>query len=173
MLCSKNSCTGCLSCQNICPKNAIQVITDKQGFWQPQIDKEKCINCGLCHKSCPVYFKPHNEENLTEIYACWHKNPQKRQQAASGGLFTALMLQALSQNFYVCGSTLTDDLKAKHIIINKIEDYPLLIGSKYVQSFIGTTYKDIRKLLLQGEKYYFPVHLVKLLVYMLFSKNAI
>lgn len=34
------------------------------------------------------------------------------------------MLQALSQNFYVCGSTLTDDLKAKHIIINKIEDYP-------------------------------------------------
>ena len=45
------------------------------------------------------------------------------------------MLQALSQNFYVCGSTLTDDLKAKHIIINKIEDYPLLIGSKYVQSF--------------------------------------
>ena len=65
------------------------------------------------------------------------------------------MLQALSQNFYVCGSTLTDDLKAKHIIINKIEDYPLLIGSKYVQSFIGTTYKDIRKLLLQGEKYYF------------------
>ena len=30
------------------------------------------------------------------------KNPQKRQQAASGGLFTALMLQALSQNFYVC-----------------------------------------------------------------------
>lgn len=66
MLCSKNSCTGCLSCQNICPKNAIQVITDKQGFWQPQIDNEKCINCGLCHKSCPVYFKPHNEENLTE-----------------------------------------------------------------------------------------------------------
>ena len=155
MLCSKNSCTGCLSCQNICPKNAIQVITDKQGFWQPQIDKEKCINCGLCHKSCPVYFKPHNEENLAEIYACWHKNPKKRQQAASGGLFTALMLQALSQNFYVCGSTLTNDLKAKHIIINKIEDYPLLIGSKYVQSFIGTTYKDIRKLLLQGEKVLF------------------
>ena len=70
MLCSKNSCTGCLSCQNICPKNAIQVITDKQGVWQPQIDKEKCINCRLCHKSCPVYFKPHNEENLAEIYAC-------------------------------------------------------------------------------------------------------
>lgn len=65
------------------------------------------------------------------------------------------MLQALSQNFYVCGSTLTDDLKAKHIIINKIEDYPLLIGSKYVQSFIGTTYKDIRKLLLQNEKVLF------------------
>lgn len=47
MLCSKNSCTGCLSCQNICPKNAIQVITDKQGFWQPQIDNEKCINYGI------------------------------------------------------------------------------------------------------------------------------
>ena len=48
MLCTKEKCTGCLSCLNICPKNAIKAITDEQGFWQMQIDETKCIKCKLC-----------------------------------------------------------------------------------------------------------------------------
>lgn len=156
MLCNINDCTGCLSCFNICPKNAINLTVDTQGFWQPKIETTKCINCQLCHKSCPIYFPLHNNKLHTpQIYACWHKDAKKRQEAASGGLFTALMLQALSEKFYVCGATLTKDLKTKHIIINKIDDYTKLIGSKYVQSFLGDTYKQIRQLLQRGEKILF------------------
>lgn len=156
MLCHSNNCTGCLSCQNICPKHAIDLIIDEQGFWQPQINKQQCINCGLCHKSCPVFFKVDAHDKITpKIYACWHKDSLKRQQAASGGLFSALMLEALSQNFYVCGATFTPDLQAKHIIIHEQSDYLKLIGSKYVQSYIGSTFREIRQLLLKGNKVLF------------------
>lgn len=99
MLCTKEKCTGCLSCLNICPKNAINLINDSQGFWQPEIDETKCIHCGLCHKSCPVFFKPATEVFSSKVYACWHKDEKCRQQAASGGLFTALMQNALKRGF--------------------------------------------------------------------------
>lgn len=155
MLCDKEKCTGCLSCQNVCPKSAIKSIIDEQGFWQMQIDKTKCINCNLCHKSCPVFFKPQTADFPATVYACWHKDEKCRQQAASGGLFTALMQNALNHDFSVCGATLTDDMQVKHIIINKAEEYSKLIGSKYVQSNINDTFRQIRTLLLKGGKILF------------------
>ena len=45
---------GCSACYNICPKNAIEMCEDKEGFKYPKINKEKCINCGLCEKICPM-----------------------------------------------------------------------------------------------------------------------
>lgn len=155
MLCTKEKCTGCLSCLNICPKNAIKAITDEQGFWQMQIDETKCIKCKLCQKSCPALFKPNITDLVSKVYACWHKDKAKRQQAASGGLFTALMQNALKHNYFVCGATLTSDMQVKHIIIDKIEDYKLLVGSKYVQSNLSDTFKQIRALLLKGNKVLF------------------
>ncbi|HIX83620.1 MAG TPA: Coenzyme F420 hydrogenase/dehydrogenase, beta subunit C-terminal domain [Candidatus Megamonas gallistercoris] len=155
MLCTKEKCTGCLSCLNICPKNAINLINDSQGFWQPEIDETKCIHCGLCHKSCPVFFKPATEVFSSKVYACWHKDEKCRQQAASGGLFTALMQNALKRGFLVCGATLTDDIEVKHIIIDKPEDYTLLIGSKYVQSDLSDIFRQIRTQLLNGRKILF------------------
>ena len=38
------NCFGCEACQQICPKNAISMIEDKEGFRYPKIDKNKCIN---------------------------------------------------------------------------------------------------------------------------------
>ena len=39
----KSRCSGCHACANVCPKNCIQMISDEEGFWYPQVDKEKCI----------------------------------------------------------------------------------------------------------------------------------
>ena len=50
----KRNCCGCTSCAQKCPKNAIEMIEDKEGFLFPSINKEKCINCGLCIKTCPM-----------------------------------------------------------------------------------------------------------------------
>ena len=47
-------CCGCNACGDICPKNAISFKTDIEGFWYPEVDMEKCIDCGLCEKVCPI-----------------------------------------------------------------------------------------------------------------------
>lgn len=48
------NCCGCWACSNICPNGAITMQTDKQGFYFPQINNEKCVKCGLCLKTCPI-----------------------------------------------------------------------------------------------------------------------
>lgn len=47
-------CTGCGACYNICPKDAIHMEPDSEGFLVPLVDEEQCIHCGLCEKTCPV-----------------------------------------------------------------------------------------------------------------------
>lgn len=49
----KTKCCGCGSCVQICPKQCIVLIDDKEGFLYPHVDSSKCIGCGLCKKVCP------------------------------------------------------------------------------------------------------------------------
>ena len=51
---NKEDCFGCMACVAVCPKDAIEVVRDEQGFDYPQINREKCINCGLCKKACQI-----------------------------------------------------------------------------------------------------------------------
>ena len=51
---SKNKCTGCGMCAQICPVNAIKMVENKEGFLVPKINKKKCTECGLCYKKCPA-----------------------------------------------------------------------------------------------------------------------
>ena len=53
----KDKCTACQACFNICPKNAISMIYDNEGFLYPKVNMELCVNCGLCSKVCPINKK--------------------------------------------------------------------------------------------------------------------
>ena len=50
----KNECCGCTACFAICPKSAITMIEDEEGFEYPYINTEKCIKCYMCTNVCPV-----------------------------------------------------------------------------------------------------------------------
>ena len=50
----KASCCGCTACYEVCPKDAITMKEDDEGFLYPVIDTNKCINCCNCLKVCPV-----------------------------------------------------------------------------------------------------------------------
>lgn len=65
----KNLCTGCSACFNGCPVDAISMIENEQGFYEPSIDYEKCIKCGKCERICPVLHPNRKNSRNPECYA--------------------------------------------------------------------------------------------------------
>ena len=45
---SKLDCCGCTACTNSCPKSAIAMVPDEEGFLYPKIDMRRCVECGAC-----------------------------------------------------------------------------------------------------------------------------
>ena len=41
---NKVDCCGCTACANICPKQAITMKPDPEGFLYPVVNEENCIN---------------------------------------------------------------------------------------------------------------------------------
>lgn len=50
----KEDCCGCTACYAICPKSAIEMVEDEEGFEYPHVDESKCIRCYQCLKVCPI-----------------------------------------------------------------------------------------------------------------------
>ena len=136
-----NKCTGCSACYNVCPKHAIKMVRDEEGFLIPNIDNELCINCGLCKKKCPVINKKSNF-SLNECYAGYSKR-ESIKKSSSGGIFGVIATYILKSNGAVIGACLEND-ELKHIVIEKKEDLNKVRGSKYLQSDISSVYKFIR-----------------------------
>ena len=49
----RGSCTGCGACASGCPKGAIHMLPDREGFLYPTVT-DACIQCGHCAHICPV-----------------------------------------------------------------------------------------------------------------------
>ncbi len=146
---SKDLCTGCMACSSICPVGAISVQEDEEGFLFPAVDKEKCTNCRLCKSVCPILNSKFHEKPAT-CFAVMASD-EIRMKSSSGGVFTVIAEHILAQGGYVCGAVFDGNWNVRHIIVDNVKDLDKLRGSKYVQSFIGNIYKDIKVLLENGK----------------------
>lgn len=137
-----NECCGCSSCFQRCPKNAISMQENKEGFLYPIIDKEKCVNCGLCVKVCPQFKNcTDKKENFPIAYAVYNKNNDEIVKSSSGGMFTVIANYVIENNGLVIGAAFNEQNQVKHICIDDKRDLDRLRGSKYVQSEINEMYK--------------------------------
>ena len=144
-------CCGCRCCEQICPKQAIHMEEDEEGFFIPVIDKEKCIHCGLCLKKCPQMQENVNEETV-EGYAAKNKQTEEQKKSSSGGIFSILAKQVLQDKGVVYGVAFNKECVAEHIKVETEEELEKLRGSKYVQSDTGHTYSEVKKNLQEGKK---------------------
>lgn len=53
----KAECCGCTACYAICPKKAITMEEDSEGFEYPLVNDEVCIRCYKCLTVCPIKHK--------------------------------------------------------------------------------------------------------------------
>lgn len=147
----KQSCSGCHSCTNACPKHCITMVEDNEGFLYPEVDKTKCIDCGLCEKVCPIINKIEITHAQTPTaYACMNKNENIRLESSSGGVFTLLAENVISNGGVVFGAGFDDELNLVHSYTDTIEGLCKFRGSKYLQSKIGETYKQAKDFLGKG-----------------------
>ncbi len=154
-LCKFDVCTQCYACQTACSIGCISMTEAKDGFVVPRIDREKCVECGACMKACHRITPQITYQKPIKTYACWTKNIADRERSSSGGAFSVIARKIISDGGIVYGASMCDDLQVRHLGVEKMEDIVLLQGSKYVQSYLGYTYKQVRKEIINGRKVLF------------------
>ena len=152
---NKADCCGCNACGDICPKNAITFGTDPEGFWYPEVDPGKCIECGLCEKVCPVLnVKELKKNDLAEpvCYAAEHRNLEVIFDSTSGGVFSAMAEILYRSGGYVGGAVFNEDFSVSHYISADNGDLPRLRSSKNLQSSLEGFYARVGALVKAGEQ---------------------
>ena len=141
-------CCGCGACAYMCPKRAITIRTDADGFRKASVDENNCINCGKCRNVCVFEGKKEGVslKNAT-LYSYKDNNNEVLKRSSSGGAAYSVSKLLLGKGYNVCGCTFNvQTRKAKHIIVRKKEDLYKLQGSKYIQSRFDHVFEQIVQL---------------------------
>lgn len=150
----KTDCCGCSACIEACPKQCISFETDSEGFWYAKVNKDLCIDCGLCEKVCPI-LNPQPERVPLHVYAAINKNEAIRAKSASGGMFTLIAEKIIHEGGVVFGVKFDEDWNVVFGYTETIEGLAAFRRSKYVQAWVGNSYKEIKEFLKQGRKVLF------------------
>ena len=150
---NKADCCGCQACGDVCSKKAISFKTDIEGLWYPVINKDECIDCGLCEKVCPILNRtscPTNKE-IPECYILQAPEAYDRLLSASGAAYTLLARAVFEQGGVIAGHVWDDNFGVKGFISANPADLDLLRGTKYLQSNIEGVYIAVKHLLIEGK----------------------
>ena len=144
-------CTSCQMCAAVCPKGAITIELDMNGFYRPIVDDNKCVDCSICTKVCYKFdtcisVSDNQKLNSTILYGGFVKDPGLLNKTTSGGI-ADLLAHQLVKDGYKCVGVVYDSENdnAKDIIAcreNELKDFK---GSKYIQSYTFSAFKEIVK----------------------------
>ena len=110
---------------------------DYEGFLYPIVNKEECIDCGLCEKVCNE-LHPYEERVPLKVLAAINKDEEVRMNSSSGGIFHILAQETISEGGVVFGARFD---KQWQVVIDYAEDMKgieAFMGSKYVQARMET-----------------------------------
>lgn len=149
-----SQCTGCYACASACPKKAITMVRNAEGFEYPKIDKEKCVECGVCRQVCPSNKKG-EETKIISAKAVVNENSDVRNNSSSGGVFNALAENVLNNGGAIFGAGYDEKFTVVHKLVENNDSVNELMRSKYVQSRIGNSFVETKNILEQGRKVLF------------------
>lgn len=149
----KSECCGCSACASVCAHNAITMKPDAMGFLYPEVDVSKCVECGLCEKVCAFNDDYDKRLNLSvpEAYGARHKDMSEVETSRSGAAFIAISDWVLEQGGIVYGVGYADHFRVVHKRAVTKEERDEFKGSKYVQSDMGTIFRQVKQDLRDGK----------------------
>ena len=154
-LATREQCTGCTACSACCPRGAISMVADEEGFLQPVVDCDKCVNCGKCERVCPVTRCGTRHQPMSS-FIVKAKDCKVRRASSSGGIFTVLAEQVIRNAGRVYGAAWhKPDFECRHVGVEDEQGLATLRGSKYVQSNLQGVFPSIKKDLEAGKQVLF------------------
>lgn len=149
MIAIKNpaDCCGCTACASVCAHDAITMKPDALGFLYPEVDKDKCTDCGLCEKVCAFHYNYDKSFNLSQpdAYAARHKDMKEVETSRSGAAFIAISDYIIEQGGVVYGAGYTDHFRVVHKRATTKEERDEFKGSKYVQSDLTGIFRQVKE----------------------------
>ena len=145
----KGKCYGCEACVQICPKSALKMEEDDEGFRYPILNKDLCVKCNLCHQNMPVRYGKDKY-----VFGGYIKDEEVRFESTSGGAFSAIVDTFCDDNYVIFGAE-SKGLLVWHSYITDKKNLAKFRKSKYSQSKMGKSYQQAKDFLNSGKKVLF------------------
>lgn len=149
-----DKCTGCSACYVTCPIGCISIRENPEGFMQPEIDVPKCSGCGRCVSVCPVLEQPARRRPI-KGFCGFHTDSRITKRSSSGGVYSAITQSILDDGGVAFGAVYGDDGKIVHHADSDSVPVSCQTGSKYVESDLGDSFLDVKKVLQSGRQVVF------------------
>jgi len=129
---------------------------DDEGFLYPVVDSKICTSCKNCSLICPFQKEGSYKLELNpRFYMVRHKSAEVLKQSTSGGAFTAFSDSILEAGGVVYGVVFDENLRVIHARAETAKQRDKMRISKYVQSDLGDTYKQVKDDLNAGKTIFF------------------
>ncbi|MCX7049932.1 MAG: Coenzyme F420 hydrogenase/dehydrogenase, beta subunit C-terminal domain, partial [Candidatus Sumerlaeota bacterium] len=119
------------------------------------MNKTECNSCGLCAGACPSLDRnPVSVDRFVspQVFAAWNKDHAVRLDSTSGGIFSALADKMFDADGFVGGALYQKDHTVSHILTNNRFLLDDIRSSKYLQSYTGDLFSEIRQILENDQK---------------------
>ena len=172
-------CYGCYACKESCPRNAISMKRDDEGFYFPYSDPSLCIDCRTCESVCITKGKKQyatdrlSEEEMKQlpiarIATCISK--EQLAKSTSGGVFLSLARYTIEEkNGVVAGACFDENARVITGFAENMEEAMRFAGSKYVLRELDGVFPQVKEYLENGRTVLFsglPCECAGLLAYL-------